>query len=332
VEFASAQNLLTNGSLELADEDLGGRNSVAPGWQMDEGPNVPEYPPGPRPEEWAPSELWVYEGNYNNSAPACDDLLCHVIDAADYTVWRDHLGQNYPLPNRYPFLTGPVDQLDYSEVWKKNFGGPNTMSLAEPTNFFHTRYDGTWNMWFQPYAGSFAQTEQNWAHMTQTVAGTAGLTYTMKGWAAFEPYFAGGHVRLNLEGTDATNPEDGPLSPTDAFFAIDFLDSAGALLGSEEIELMAAGQPTTPPDFNLMWKQHTVSAVAPIGTANVRVRVTMLNGVLNPDVDPQSFFVDLFELTASGGAGALAAPEPSAGVLLAIAVGFLSVTRRGRSA
>ena len=49
--------------------------------------------------------------------------------------------------------------------------------------------------------------------------------------------------------------------------------------------------------------QHTLSAVAPAGTANVTVRITMLNGVLNPDVDPQSMFVDFFELTAAAGAG-----------------------------
>ena len=323
---AQAQNLLVNGSLELESGDDGGRNTVAPGWQSDEGPNVPEYPPGPRPDDWAPT-LWVYEGNYNNSGPMCDDFLCHVIDAADYTVWRDHLGQNYPLPNRNPFVTGPVDPLDYSEVWKKNFGGPNTMSMAEPTNFLHTVLDGSWNMWFQPYNGSFAETESNWAHLTQTVAGSPGATYTMKGWATFEPYFAGGHVNLNLEGTDATSPEDGPLSPTDTFFAIDFLGAAGEVLGSEEIELMEAGQPTTPPDFNLIWHEHTLSAVSPAGTANVRVRVTMLNGVLNPGVDPQSFFVDKFELTASAGAGAVTVPEPAAGFLAMLAVALLGTMR-----
>jgi hypothetical protein len=327
VQVAQAQNLLINGSLELESGEVGGRNTVAPGWEIDEGPNVPEFPPGPRPDDWAPSELWVYEGNYNNSEPMCDDFLCHVIDAADYTVWRDHLGQNFPLPNRYPFLTGPVDPLDYSEVWKKNFGGPNTMSLAEPTNFSHTGFDGTWNLWFQPYSGSFAEAEDNWVHLTQTVAGSPGVTYTMKGWAMFEPYFAGGHINLNLEGTDATSPEDGPLSPTDTFFAMDFLDSAGELLRSEEIELMEAGQPTTPPDFNLIWHQHTLSEVAPAGTASVRVRVTMLDAVLNPGVDPQSFFVDQFELTASAGTGAVTVPEPAATILAMFAAAILGSMR-----
>lgn len=323
--MAPAQNLLTNSSLELPLQDRGGRNTVAPGWQIDEGPNVPEYPPGPRPVDWAPSALWVYEGNYNNSAPVCDEFLCHVIDAADYTVWRDHLGQNYPLPNRYPFLTGPVDQLDYTEVWKKNFNGPNTMSLAEPTDFSHTLFDGGWNMWFQPYAGTFAGTENNWAHLTQTVAAQAGKSYTMSGWAAFEPFFAGGRAKLNLAGTDASNPEDGPVSPTDSYFAIDFLNAGGTVLSSEELELMEAGQPLSFPG-NLIWEQHTLSAVAPAGTTQVRARVSMINGVLNPGVDPQSFFVDLIELSETVGAGAIAVPEPAAGILGMLAVSVLCMT------
>ncbi|MEX2091148.1 MAG: hypothetical protein WD971_00650 [Pirellulales bacterium] len=50
-------------------------------------------------------------GDYNG-----DD----VVDAADYTVWRDSLNSNTPLVNETASL-GVVDQADY-DAWKANFG------------------------------------------------------------------------------------------------------------------------------------------------------------------------------------------------------------------
>ena len=49
-------------------------------------------------------------GDYN------DD---HVIDAADYTVWRDNLGTTAPLPN--DLVGGEIGSGQY-EQWKQNFG------------------------------------------------------------------------------------------------------------------------------------------------------------------------------------------------------------------
>jgi hypothetical protein len=50
-------------------------------------------------------------GDYNG-----DD----VVDAADYSVWRDSLNSNTPLTNETASL-GVVDQEDY-DIWKANFG------------------------------------------------------------------------------------------------------------------------------------------------------------------------------------------------------------------
>lgn len=50
-------------------------------------------------------------GDYNNNG---------LVDAADYTVWRDHLGQSITLPNE-GVSPGTVDQDDYA-LWKANFG------------------------------------------------------------------------------------------------------------------------------------------------------------------------------------------------------------------
>jgi len=50
-------------------------------------------------------------GDYNDNG---------VVDAADYTVWRNNLGAA-TLPNRNPSNTGPVDAADY-DFWKSRFG------------------------------------------------------------------------------------------------------------------------------------------------------------------------------------------------------------------
>jgi hypothetical protein len=44
------------------------------------------------------------------------------VNAADYTVWRDHLGQSFALPNRDPANTGVITTADYNS-WKSHFGG-----------------------------------------------------------------------------------------------------------------------------------------------------------------------------------------------------------------
>jgi hypothetical protein len=58
--------------------------------------------------------LGKFAGDYNDNGS---------VDAADYTVWRDHLSQTsptYTLPNEAA-TTGIVNQADY-DSWKANFG------------------------------------------------------------------------------------------------------------------------------------------------------------------------------------------------------------------
>jgi hypothetical protein len=43
-----------------------------------------------------------------------------VVDAADYTIYRDSVGQS-TLTNRGPGITGPVGTDDYN-FWKSQFG------------------------------------------------------------------------------------------------------------------------------------------------------------------------------------------------------------------
>jgi autotransporter-associated beta strand protein len=55
-----------------------------------------------------------FPGDYNGNG---------IVDAADYTVWRDRLGQTFQLTNENPDDTNPgvVDQDDYT-YWKSQFG------------------------------------------------------------------------------------------------------------------------------------------------------------------------------------------------------------------
>jgi PEP-CTERM motif-containing protein len=56
----------------------------------------------------------------------------NVVDAADFTVWRDRLGQTFSLPNRNALNSGAISQSDY-DFWKSKFGagGPGSGSLSD---------------------------------------------------------------------------------------------------------------------------------------------------------------------------------------------------------
>jgi hypothetical protein len=66
-------------------------------------------------------------GDYNHNG---------IVDAADYTVWRDHLGTNFTLPNRGTGISGPVSASDYT-TWRTHFGAvasgsASVASVPEP--------------------------------------------------------------------------------------------------------------------------------------------------------------------------------------------------------
>ncbi len=59
-----------------------------------------------------------WPGDYNNNT---------VVDAADYSVWRNYLGQPVSIPN--DITPGTVTQPDY-DVWRGNFGKTSTDSTG----------------------------------------------------------------------------------------------------------------------------------------------------------------------------------------------------------
>ena len=58
-----------------------------------------------------------------NSAPSIpgDYSSNGIVDAADYNIWRDHLGETFALQNRDSANSGPISTADYT-VWQTNFG------------------------------------------------------------------------------------------------------------------------------------------------------------------------------------------------------------------
>ena len=76
--------------------------------------------------------LAALPGDYNQNG---------IVDADDYTVWRDHLGQSFQLDNEGPGITpGMVTNEDYN-FWKSRFGdslgsgsgAAATATVPEPT-------------------------------------------------------------------------------------------------------------------------------------------------------------------------------------------------------
>lgn len=67
-------------------------------------------------------------GDYNNDG---------TVNAADYTLWRNHLNENFQLQNEGGITPGIVNQADY-DFWKSQFGmhlgsgGGSVQSVPEP--------------------------------------------------------------------------------------------------------------------------------------------------------------------------------------------------------
>jgi hypothetical protein len=203
------------------------------------------------------------------------------------------------------------------ETFKTNSGPSDTANFA---NFADREAPAGRGLWYRSFLGTTADPAQ--ANLSQSVPGLPGVKYIMTGWAHFETYYPGGLDNLNA-GTGPPDPtNDGIGSKTDNFFALEFLDALNNVLpGSVQVELRADGQTNDSDTAQRDWMQHMLMATAPLGTVNVRVRSSMVDGIVNPGVNPQSAFVDDFSLTVI--------PEPASVMLGVIGVaGLLGFVRR----
>lgn len=149
--------------------------------------------------------------------------------------------------------------------------------------------DGETGLWLRAFVGNL---DDGTAEMilSQTVAATAGETYSFSGEASFEQNYAGGVAFL-----DPLSPFGAIESPTESLFELAFLDSAGDVIGSPIVKDVSESA------FNGFGYQPVdvtpTPATAPAGTVSARVRA--IGSALAFNVDPgQTAFYDNFSLTA----------------------------------
>lgn len=197
-------------------------------------------------------------------------------------------------------IAGPYEDEMSSEPWAGPAPTPvTTGNLGQPPfpeSCGNSAVDGDCGVFFKPFTGSTANGAAT-GHLYQDVAGTPGVKYVLTGWAGGEANFMGG-----------------------AEFAVEFLNAGGGLIGGATLDLVAAGL-LTDNGLAFDYKQYSVSAVAPAGTASVRARASMINAMSNPAGGGQAYVVDDFTLTA--------VPEPATFALVGLAVaGLVGIRRR----
>lgn len=116
-------------------------------------------------------------GDYNNNG---------IVDAADYTLWRDNLNTSATLPND---TTPGVTQNDYN-VWKANFGSSGSsldpvdwLGLQEQTVAGFPAGNGTGNGWEQAGGASGTVLSESYLTGNSNVVDTANIGLG----AAFNP-------------------------------------------------------------------------------------------------------------------------------------------------
>jgi hypothetical protein len=170
-------------------------------------------------------------------------------------------------------ITGPYEDEMSSEPWAGPAPTPvTTNGIANPPS-----PNGCGGpdcaVFFKPFSGGGANGAAT-GHLYQDIPGTPGLTYVFSGWAGVE--------------ANALMAK--------AEFAIEFLNASSNLIGGSILDLKAAGL-FADNGQSFDYKQYTVMATAPVGTAIVRVRASMIDATSNPMGGGQAYVIDDFSLT-----------------------------------
>jgi len=232
------------------------------------------------------------QGNFDE-----DSLPQGDVDGVDFLAWQRGFGKTFgALPSEGDATggvggipDGRVNASDYN-IWKANFGKGAPLL----TN----------------------------ARLSQEVAGTAGETYTFRGFSKFEPNYSGYVATLGSDSPFGQIP-----TPTTTTFRMEFLNGSGnPIAGSTQTLNLRTDLGANDPD--LFFEHTPLTGVAPAGTVEVRVVAEALNMAWNGTAGPapggtlgakQSAFFNDFSLTGlvTGGTnlltnGNLNTPLPSA--------------------
>ncbi len=167
--------------------------------------------------------------------------------------------------------------------------------------------------------------------ISQVHPAVVGKTYTFSGWATFQGGYSGGVDFLDVLSPNQRNQDAQALNPgvpvaslTETIFALEFLDGMGSVLPNSIVfELHDDGGQVNDNELDgATWQQHSLTATAPAGTVNVRVRAGMIDGEFNIDAPHQNVHFDDFSLRA--------VPEPGSFVLGLMGLAFLGAGRRSR--
>lgn len=198
--------------------------------------------------------------------------------------------------------TGPYEDELSSEPW----AGPAPTPVTTDGNLNPPFPEGCngpdCGVFFKPFTGNLSTGNLATGHLYQDNPGTPGMKYILTAWAGAEAGYSG-------------------LIPggiTRTLLALEFLDAGNSVIGGDIVDLRAAGlgAPNGEP-FN--YEQFMAMAVAPLGTATVRARVSMIDAYSTSG--GQAFVVDDISLTCI--------PEPATFALVGLGlVGVLGIRRR----
>jgi len=195
-----------------------------------------------------------------------DALPAGDVDGTDFLIWQRNVGLPGALPSQGDADADmDVDGFDLDR-WKSNFG--RTQSLTN-------------------------------ARLSQTVPASVGETYSFQGTSTFEDNYSGFVTTLG----DAS-PHGQIPSPTSTNFRLEFLNSAGEVIGTPTTRDLRTEQ--TFPGFPVV--HAPLVAQAPAGTVNARVTAEALNMAWNGTTGSagaaQSAFFNDFSLKTATNPGA----------------------------
>jgi hypothetical protein len=273
-------------------------------------------------------------GDYNNDG---------TVNAADYTLWRDHLGTSFALPNRSPANTGDVSQADY-ETWRSGFGQryyswsvgggtdfdgviPTANGFNDPAPSFTSHLSADYNRVGLLFGGTTSADSANLTNVqvsTDTIqtlslqvnltTGAANITNTLATPLTIDYYEIssswGDLVAANWTGIDgtATSPPDG-----------NGWDAAGGASNNVLGEGNLTGSLTLNPGDSMISLGNIFNPATLINRRDLRFYFGLSNGTIlrgNVNYSP-----------SSPGAGG-GVPEPRSWALLAIASSCLLFFRR----